>query len=395
MNKVKKEGGLKYVIFGAGEVGRRVLRQYQGQVAFFIDNDEKRQGTFIDGLLIQSLTASESEIKEKSYTVIIANKYYGKEIEKQITDFGITDYFYYLRTGKIYGGTDELIYNPYLFSESQNTSEEDWNAGVAGNSLRKKINERAAELHENKIMFEHVEIETVNRCNGSCSFCPISKNRDTREYCEMTDELFEDIIGQLADMNYSGRLALFSNNEPFLDAKILQRHKFAREMLPKARMHLFTNGTLLTLETFLEIMKYLDELVIDNYQQDLNLITPCREIEKYCKTHPELVEKVTIVLRKQDEILTSRGGDAPNRKDFVSYGTDRCILPYTQLVIRPDGKVSLCCNDPMGKNTLGDLTKDRIIDVWNNDRFRMVREYIYQGRKNWKHCEYCDTFNLL
>ena len=210
----------------------------------------------------------------------------------------------------------------------------------------------------------------------------------------MSQELFEKIIDELAELDYSGKLALFSNNEPFLDEKIIDRHRYARAKLPNARLHLFTNGTLLTLEKFIEIVDLLDELIIDNYQQELRLIKPCQIIAEYCKEHPELTKKVTIVLRKPHEILSSRGGDAPNRKQLVSYGEDRCILPYKQLIIRPDGKVSLCCNDPLGKNTLGDVSKDSLVDVWFNDRFKMVRKCLYEGRKNWKHCEFCDVFSL-
>lgn len=256
------------------------------------------------------------------------------------------------------------------------------------------VNDMVETMREKQVMFDHVEIETVNRCNGNCSFCPVNKNDDAREYKIMSEEVFKKIIQQLADINYSGKLALFSNNEPFLDSDILERHKYTRKKLPNARMHLFTNGTLLTVERFKELMLYLDELIIDNYQQDLKLIKPCQEIAEYCEWHPELKKKVTIVLRKPHEILSTRGGDAPNRKDMISYGKERCILPYKQLIIRPDGKVSLCCNDPLGKNTLGDLTKESILEVWNGQKFRIVREALYRGRENWKHCTYCDYFNL-
>ena len=141
-------------------------------------------------------------------------------------------------------------------------------------------------------------------------------------------------------------------------------------------------------------MSYLDELIIDNYMEDLKLIRPCEEIKRYCETHPELKKKVTIVLRNPREVLSTRGGDAPNRKKMISFGKERCVLPFKQLIIRPDGKVSLCCNDPYGKNTLGDLSKDTITMVWNNDRFQMVRKCLYEGRAHWKHCEFCDSFNL-
>lgn len=60
-----------------------------------------------------------------------------------------------------------------------------------------------------------------------------------------------------------------------------------------------------------------------------------------------------------------------------------------------DGKVSLCCNDPLGKNTLGDLTQNSILEIWYNDRFKMVRKCLSKGRKNWKHCEFCDAFTIV
>ena len=115
---------------------------------------------------------------------------------------------------------------------------------------------------------------------------------------------------------------------------------------------------------------------------------------EYCELHPELKEKVTIVLRKANEILSTRGGDAPNRKYLVSYGEATCALPYKQMIVRPDGKVSLCCNDPLGKNTLGDLSKESILDVWYGEKFNEVRDALNRGRKNLEHCIYCDVFNL-
>ena len=43
-------------------------------------------------------------------------------------------------------------------------------------------------------LFESIEIETINRCNGTCSFCPINRNDDTRILHKMSDELFYNII---------------------------------------------------------------------------------------------------------------------------------------------------------------------------------------------------------
>ena len=98
------------------------------------------------------------------------------------------------------------------------------------------------------------------------------------------------------------------------------------------------------------------------------------------------------MLRKPKEILTSRGGTAPNRKELPEYSKDRCVLPFKQIIVRPTGQISLCCNDALGKYTLGDLSKDKLLDVWYGPKFSMVRKCLYEGRENWGNCKYCDTF---
>ena len=379
------------IIFGAGQIGRIALLKYGNRVKYFIDNNESIIGNRINGVIIKSV--QKGIIDADDCTIVIASKCQDM-MEKQLKELGVDNYSFYLENSGAYYETEELIINPYLDNGNRDTNEEKWNEVTQTNYAIEVINDMVEQLQGKEILFNHVEIETINRCNGNCSFCPVSKNNDIREYEIMEEELFRDVICQLADIHYDGRLALFSNNEPFLDPNILERHQYAREKLPDARMHLFTNGTLLTIDKFKKVMQYLDELIIDNYHQELKLIKPCQEIVTYCEHHPDLKKKVTIILRKPKEILSTRGGDAPNRKVQISYEKDRCVLPYKQLIIRPDGKVSLCCNDALGRNTLGDLKKDSVLDVWSNDRFKMVRKCLYQGRANWKHCEYCDFFSL-
>lgn len=310
----------------------------------------------------------------------------GKKNEKQIV---INPY-----VQKKYYETPNVVFNPYG-NENYTVTEEQWNNFNRENRVFDEIEQYAKSLADAKPLFEHVEIETYNRCNGVCDFCPVSKNNEKREEKWMDEELFHSIINQLAELNYAGRLALFSNNEPFLDERILEFHRFARQKLPLARMHLFTNGTVLTLEKFIEVIKYLDELIIDNYNQELNLNKHSKEIADYCEEHPKLKQKVTIVLRKPHEILSTRGGDAPNRCEMPTYDKVKCVLPFKQMIIRPDGKVSLCCNDPYGKCTLGDLSKSSIMDVWNGKAYENVRNLLLQGRGKMEHCKNCDSFIIF
>lgn len=379
----------KVLIFGAGQYGRDAFAQLgEESVEGFIDNNVEKQKQLFCGKPVLSVEQAIST----HHHILIASQY-SASMEKQLKEYGVTDYSVFLDHLHKFYETDELVFNPYD-TRTEKQTEAEWNNDEKLQYSRKAVFDEAERLYQNPPLFEAIEVETINRCNGTCSFCPVNRNVDPRVHAVMTEELFHDIVDQLAEINYCGRFSVFSNNEPLLDDRIISLNQYAREKLPNARMHMFTNGTLLSLDKFVELADILDELIIDNYQQELKLIKPCVEIQEYCKTHAELAKKVTIVLRKPQEILTSRGGTAPNRKELVEYGKDRCILPFKQMIIRPDGKVSLCCNDAIGKYTLGDLNKEKLLEIWYGPRFQKVRQCLYEGREHWGDCKFCDTFSL-
>ncbi len=243
-------------------------------------------------------------------------------------------------------------------------------------------------------LFTTVEIETINRCNETCTFCPVNRNSDTRPFQRMDEYLFNSIIEQLRILKYSGMLGLYSNNEPLLDKRIIDFCRIARRALPEAILYLYTNGALLTIDKLNQLMKFLDRLYIDNYNDDLKLIEPVREIYEYCIKNNVFKEKIRIFLRKKNELLSTRAGQAKNRSKIKPMKSP-CILPFGQLVIRPSGKVSLCSYDALGHTTMGDLTKDSILEVWNNELYKKYREKILDDRKNIDICSKCDTLTTL
>ena len=294
-----------------------------------------------------------------------------------------------------YYSTEKIIINKYENESNEVHSEMEMNEkNLNRTDYFKAVRRYVDEVVDETPLFKLVEIETINRCNGTCEFCPVNAKDDPREKHIMSEKLFYDIIGQLEKMKYNGRISLFSNNEPFLDSRIIEFSKYMREHLPDARIHMFTNGTLLTLDKFKLLINYLDELIFDNYTQDLHLIKNAQEIKEYCEENPELIKKVSIVLRKPKEILTTRGGAAPNRKEQMEYSDITCALPFQQLIIRPTGEVSLCCSDALGKYTLGDLTKESILEIWHGQKFKSIRQAISEGRKNVDICKTCDIFSL-
>lgn len=241
-------------------------------------------------------------------------------------------------------------------------------------------------------LFDMIEIETINRCNGRCSFCPVNRTNDSRPYKLMSDKMFYSIIQQLHDLNYTGQIDLFSNNEPLLDKRIVKFCSHTREDVPKAFLVLYTNGTLLTVETFIGLMKSLDSLIIDNYVDNLDdykLIKPVQEL--YDRFKDDQYNNVEIHIRDANEVLFTRGGNSPNRTKLTLTTNCPCTLPYRQMVIRPDGKISLCCADTLGEMTLGDVEKMSLVEIWNNDIYKKIRADLLKSRSLIKLCSGCDA----
>lgn len=239
-------------------------------------------------------------------------------------------------------------------------------------------------------LFSTVEIETYNRCNGVCPFCPVNRFVDTRKHMKMDKALFFKIIDELCELGYHGRLGLFSNNEPFLDDRIEEFAEYARYKLPKASIYLYTNGSVLTIERFERIISNLSYIVIDNYNDESILNESIKPISELCKINNAYSSKTKIVMRKQNEVLFSRGGNAPNKKNVKTLKMS-CILPFKQIVIRPSGELSLCNNDALGEFTMGNVNYNSLFDIWYSDTYKNIRNQIMKGRSFCKLCEHCDS----
>lgn len=81
-------------------------------------------------------------------------------------------------------------------------------------------------------VFMNLMIETINRCNGSCAFCPASKDSETRPFKRMNEKMYRSIIEELRNQEWKGKLFLNINNEPFVDVRILKFAEYAKDTIP-------------------------------------------------------------------------------------------------------------------------------------------------------------------
>ena len=237
-----------------------------------------------------------------------------------------------------------------------------------------------------------VNIETINRCNSTCAFCTANIHAEKRPFMQIDDDLYRSIIDQLADWNYKGHLTLYGNNEPWLDKKIVERHKYAREKLPESYIFMSTNGLILDLEKVKQIQPYVDQLIINNYCLNMKLHKNIQRIYEYVNMHPEEFENIDILIQMRylKEVLTNRAGSAPNKKATEKVIKETCLLPFTDMWIMPNGKMGLCCCDNFEVTDFGDLNKTPLKEAWGSPEFMEVRRKIAEGRQNYDFCKHCD-----
>lgn len=237
-----------------------------------------------------------------------------------------------------------------------------------------------------------VNLETINRCNSTCSFCTANKNAEKRPYKKMDEALFYNIINQLRDWGYKGHLTLYGNNEPLLDPRLVEFHKYCRKQLPDCFIFLSTNGLILTVEKVKEIIPYVNQLIINNYCRDMKLHDNVREIYEYAKSHPEEFKDVELLIqmRYMDAVLTNRAGSAPNKKNNRKIIRETCLMPYTDMFIFPDGRMGICCCDNFETTNLADLNVTPLKEAWNSAEYQKLRQAIRTSRGDYSFCKYCD-----
>ncbi len=78
----------EYVIFGAGDYGRRTLQMLGAdKVAFFVDNDEKKDGIFVDGVEVWHFSRAANKLKDFKIIIAITYKYID-EVTEQLNSIG-------------------------------------------------------------------------------------------------------------------------------------------------------------------------------------------------------------------------------------------------------------------------------------------------------------------
>jgi len=71
-----------------------------------------------------------------------------------------------------------------------------------------------------------------------------------------------------------------------------------------------------------------------------------------------------------------------------------CEWIYSTVTVQVNGNVVPCCRDPRGKYVMGNVFEENIYDIWNNEKFRELRNIVAHNRDNFNLCKLCDGYSI-
>lgn len=253
-----------------------------------------------------------------------------------------------------------------------------------------------------------VRIETTNHCQADCVFCP--RSTIGRSKGIMKQELFEAVVEQC--VRGGVRLVhLHGYGEPLIDKQLPERIKFCKEAgIPKVKI--FTNGDLLKGDMAQRLLESgLDEIKISidgsdakefnrlriglNHEKVLENVRAFRKLRDAAEKKTPVIVAATCQTsnRKQTEIMLDGVVDRIDFTHIHNWGgalgdaeTQRVRKPCDRLwrtmTVLVNGDVALCCLDYSGKEVLGNVKDDHMVDIWNNARYNELRELHRTSRQS-------------
>ena len=272
-------------------------------------------------------------------------------------------------------------------------------------------------------MLEVLQVETTNYCNARCIFCAHGR---IEEHGIMTDGLYTKILTDASRFNPPPKTFIpMLTGEPFIDPQIVDRVKEARSVLPNTDIHLYTNGSLLTEEIINELAEIrglrlnisANGASVETRQRLTGLDdyeTMARMIDYVDSLHiPHTVSLVQhpSITKEEEETFNRRWGQtsssSSSREPYVFQHLNfagitcpctennftRCIHATSHMTVLWDGRVNLCCMDPLGRATFGDLNHQTVAEVWFSEGRQHYVIMHEKGRGT--ECDVCCDCNIF
>jgi len=277
---------------------------------------------------------------------------------------------------------------------------------------------------------ESVDIESSSFCNAKCIMCthPLM----TRKKGNMSWELFEKVVREAVQWGVP-RLYLSGFGEAFIDKTLPDKIRLGKD-LGAPWVGVLTNGSLLTEAGVARVLASgLDQLSIsmDGFSPEIfNRIRVGldfdevvagvnRLLDKRQDRRPEIQIQVVLLPEnihekaKAKEMWKGRvdslvfrqaqnwgGGTAVEPTGYTPHTVENnklvpCRYLWTQLNVRHNGDVVLCCIDWDSEKVLGNVKEQTLREIWSGPALEAARKLHREGRSTEEPlCKNCSYFSV-
>jgi len=251
--------------------------------------------------------------------------------------------------------------------------------------------------------FTNLEINICGVCNRKCFFCPKSDRKlfpNKKEF--LSSEFYEELMKDLADVNFKGRLSFCGLSEPFIHKGLRELVEITKRYCPGCYLDILTNGDFLTVENTREVFEAgLDNIKVSMYDGP-EQIPHFKKIQQACGLSDEqfvIRERYLSAERNFGLTINNRGGSV-NLEQYnivpLKEPLNRsCYYPFHKLIIDYDGDVMICPCDWEKKLVAGNLHKKNIFEIWNSDIMKGVRLRLINNDRSKAPCTQCDVDGTL
>ena len=247
-----------------------------------------------------------------------------------------------------------------------------------------------------------IEISESGTCNRTCSFCPRSNPdfEDKKEFIK--NDLHLKLCNELSEINYKGTIRYSGFVEPLLDKNIYKLIHMAKNLMPTCNIELVTNGDPLNLNRLKKLFSSgLNKILISSYDGKKET----KELENLCLKAKLLKNQFIIRHRYLSEnndfgiALSNRAGLMENAeykiKPLDQSLKKPCYIPSYTFFLDYQGDVLMCPHDWGKKIILGNLNKQKFLDIWFSDKSIKIRKILNTSNRNFSPCNVCDVDGTL
>lgn len=108
-----------------------------------------------------------------------------------------------------------------------------------------------------------------------------------------------------------------------------------------------------------------DNRPVINFKEILLTFGDRENLEKNLELAEKMADQKGIILIKN--LCTSKKRSAVKKNRLLSY----CLLPFTDLVVRPNGSIHACC---LGSEQFGNIKENKLEEIWFGDNFDKKRK---------------------